>query len=108
MAKFYTFEVPQESRETNFNKMVADSNSMETPPALFAAISEHFGGLDIDVAARGGNGKTNNTCRDGLTERWEVCYSDIGLSMGRVWCNPPYSNPYPWVAKAYDEVKGLC
>ncbi len=95
MANFYTFEVPEESSDTDFNKMVADSNSMETPPALFEAISDHFGGFDIDVAASGENFKVNFFPCEGLNTHW----------YNKVWCNPPYSNPYPWVAKAHDEVK---
>lgn len=35
--------------------------------------------------------------RDGLKERW----------VGRVWCNPPYSDPLPWVEKMASHDNGI-
>lgn len=45
-----TLEVPIEAKTVDFNKIIADSDSMETPPALFSAISEKYGGFNLDVA----------------------------------------------------------
>lgn len=127
MAKFTTFEVPQESKKTDFDKVIADKNSFETPPALFRAISDYFGGFNLDAAATSENTKVpelehpicgreihplNRRCDDGLSESWlsdtwmpeEQLYHFERIK-SRVWCNPPYENgsPYRWAHKAFRE-----
>ena len=71
-----------------------------TPPEFFDGINSRFGPFDIDVAASFENrkclkyfDKEINALQDGLA--WE----------GRVWCNPPYNNIGPWVAKAIQQVR---
>ena len=71
-----------------------------TPNDFFDGISSRFGPFDIDVAASYENRKCVkyyckqiNALQDGLA--WE----------GRVWCNPPYNNIGPWVAKAIEQVR---
>jgi phage N-6-adenine-methyltransferase len=52
--------------------------------------------FDLDVAASEGNHKAPlfyDLTVDGLARPW----------MGRVWCNPPYSNLRAWVEKAHEE-----
>jgi len=75
-----------------------------TPPEVFRYCQSRFGHYDLDVAAS----SENTLCplfyssefrqNDALNEdnRWE----------GRVWCNPPYNNIKPWVAKALREMEG--
>ena len=71
-----------------------------TPNDFFNGISSRFGPFDIDVAASHENRKCVkyyckqvNALQDGLA--WE----------GRVWCNPPYNNIGPWIAKAIEQVR---
>lgn len=52
---------------------------------------------DLDVAAESGSfwGASFYSKReDGLKQPWH----------GNVWCNPPYSDIEPWVAKAWEEI----
>lgn len=70
-----------------------DVDDRGTDPALFAELHRRFH-FTLDVAASEGNAKTKRFFtrdNDGLAQSW---------SGERVWCNPPYSNIAPWVAKA--------
>lgn len=67
-----------------------------TPLWLFDAIDLEFG-FTLDAAASSDNHKVEryfDKDRDGLAQPWEDEY---------VWCNPPYSDPEPWVEKAVSE-----
>jgi phage N-6-adenine-methyltransferase len=68
-----------------------------TVPSQFAVWDRRFGGFTVDVAAAPHNAK----CAKFYTRE------DDGLSLSwggeLVWCNPPYSDIAPWVAKAWDE-----
>jgi len=69
---------------------IVSKDDWYTPPSLFEAMEVTF---DIDVCAPPGGvpwipAKTYFTENDdGLTQPW----------VGFVWCNPPYSNPSPWL-----------
>lgn len=76
-------------------------DNRETPPEVFAALHARFE-FTIDAAASAKNCKLpryHDRARDGLAQSW---------SGERVWCNPPYSNIGPWVAKALHEVAAGC
>jgi len=79
---------------------VTDSvDDRETDPVLFVELERRFGPFSIDVAAAGHNAKCErfyDLATDGLRQSWK------GES---VWCNPPYSNIEPWVAKAWAETE---
>jgi len=69
------------------------SDEWATPPEIVAAEVARGGPFDLDVCARPETTKapafyTKND--DGLVMPWR----------GRVWCNPPYSDPGPWVRRA--------
>lgn len=67
-----------------------------TDPQWFEAISQRFGGFTLDVAAASHNTKCERYYTredDGLSKPW----------VGRIWCNPPYSDCGAWVKKAWDE-----
>ncbi len=54
--------------------------------------------FDLDVAACEESHKAEayfTVAMDGLSRPW----------FGRVWCNPPFSNIAPWVAKAWREME---
>ncbi len=63
-----------------------------TPPNIFEALGITF---DLDPCAPPGGvswipaERHYSEMDDGLTQPWE----------GRVWLNPPYSNPQPWVKR---------
>lgn len=75
-------------------------NDFYTPPSLFEALALEF---DLDVCAPPGGvpwipAKRFYTWQeDGLTQPWE----------GRVWMNPPYSKPAPWVERWLAHGHGL-
>jgi phage N-6-adenine-methyltransferase len=67
-----------------------------TAPEVFDPLHDRFR-FTIDVAASSANAKLPRyftEAEDGLAQSWQG---------ERVWCNPPYSNIRPWVAKARRE-----
>lgn len=89
-------------QQTAANGPDDDVDDRRTPPDLLAECAELAGvdRFDLDVAANDENTKASawydlrdDGLNDGLTGPW----------WGRVWCNPPYSNVRPWVAKAHAE-----
>lgn len=70
-----------------------------TPPTLFQALNAEFGPFVLDAAALPGNAlcaRRWTPADDGLAQRW---------GPGPTWCNPPYSQPGPWCAKAVTEAR---
>jgi len=68
-----------------------------TTPEVFGPLNERFS-FTVDVCASERNTKVPqhwfSAIEDGLAQSW---------AGERVWCNPPYSNIGPWIAKAWDE-----
>jgi phage N-6-adenine-methyltransferase len=70
-----------------------------THPFDFAAFDRRLGPFTLDVAAAAHNTKCPRYFtreQDGLAQTW---------AGDRVWCNPPYSDIRPWVAKAWREYR---
>ena len=79
------------------------SDYWSTPDPVFAWCEEKFGPFELDVCATVTNAKcpvffTEN--EDGLKMTWSTYQT--------AFCNPPYSNPSPWVEKASEEAKRGC
>jgi hypothetical protein len=76
------------------------SDDYWTPPWLFDQLDLRF---DIDVAAPPGGipwvpaERSFSMADDGLSQPWT----------GRVWMNPPYSNPTPWVDRFLEHGNGV-
>lgn len=76
-----------------------DVDDRGTPPEFIAELEARFGQFTLDVAAAPHNAKAHRYYTredDGLSQPW----------VGRVWCNPPYSDCGAWVRKAWDEWNG--
>lgn len=78
-------------------KEIRQSDLYETPPEVFEWCEAVFGPFDFDVCAEVTTAKCKTyfspTMGDALTYLWH--------SWGkRAWCNPPYSDPGPWLKKA--------
>jgi hypothetical protein len=77
------------------------SDDYYTPPFVFESLGLEF---DMDVCAPAGGvpwlpaKRSLSIIEDGLVTPWE----------GRVWCNPPYSYPNPWINKFIDHGNGIC
>jgi phage N-6-adenine-methyltransferase len=69
------------------------SDRYETPPEVFAYWHRIFR-FELDVCAEAKTAK----CRGYWTEKDDAL--QLGWGQFRCWCNPPYSNPSPWVDKA--------
>jgi hypothetical protein len=71
-----------------------------TPKWIFDAMGLEF---DIDVASPPGGvpwipkKRYFTRADDGLTQTWE----------GRIWCNPPFSKPGPWVDRMLEHGNGV-
>lgn len=82
------------------------NDSWRTPPEVFNTLNAEFGFV-ADMACD----EDNKLCDIGFTEEnnslsfswaervWEMCTQG---NPRYVWCNPPYSNPMPWVRKALE------
>jgi DNA N-6-adenine-methyltransferase (Dam) len=76
------------------------SNDYYTPKWIFEAMDLEF---DLDVAAPAGGipwipaKMYYSQMWDGLSQDW----------VGRVWMNPPFSNPRPWVEKFKQHANGV-
>ena len=77
------------------------NDSWRTPPEIFNHYNKRFD-FALDVAASDDNHLCRNYItkeQDALTTSWNEAASDY--IFGRyVWCNPPYSNPLPFVSRA--------
>lgn len=92
-----------ERLEMDFGHDLIDNGTSDdyyTPPFIFDALNIEF---DMDVAAPP-NGvpwipakRSLTIIDDGLSTPWQ----------GRVWCNPPYSNPRPWAEKLIKHNNGI-
>lgn len=72
------------------------SDEWQTPSWLFEELNAEFG-FTIDLAANASNTKCEKYTTDYLSEALD---SDV---VG--WLNPPYSNPRPFIEKAYNDAK---
>jgi phage N-6-adenine-methyltransferase len=73
------------------------SDDWSTPPEIVQELAKEFGEFTLDPCCRPETAKATQyytKADDGLSQRWH----------GRVWLNPPYSNPGPWLKKAIDSV----
>lgn len=76
-------------------------DSWSTPGWLFDWLNHQFE-FNLDAAASAENAK----CKDFYSETDNALLKAWGGIYARtVWCNPPYSNPSPWVEKAIAEVQ---
>jgi phage N-6-adenine-methyltransferase len=72
-----------------------DSDSYGTPQFVFDWANSTWGPFDLDVCATQQNAKVERFYTkedDGLRAEWGV----------NNWCNPPYSDPSPWISKAVE------
>lgn len=82
------------------NTPESEKNEWRTPPEVFAWASSLIGGIDYDTACT-----LENRLADRIVGRYslqDICKADalaVGW-FGRCWCNPPYDNIEPWIAKA--------
>lgn len=78
--------------------MPTRNQERQTPQYVFDYLNDSFGPFDLDPASSHENAKCYahfTPEEDGLARLW----------LGGVFCNPPWNNIYPWVAKAIEEVK---
>lgn len=77
-------------------------DTWQTPKEIFHALDAEFD-FGLDAAASHSNALCScyfTESDDSLSKDWEK--STCPLSRKWVWCNPPYSNPLPWVMKAIE------
>lgn len=92
MDQLRLFAMPQEG---------TTSDDYWTPPEVFDAMGLTF---DLDVCAPPGGipwipaAHYYTQADDGLAQPWH----------GRVWMNPPYSDPTPWMRKWLAHGNGVC
>lgn len=76
--------------------MPSKRQDWRTPRKLFDALNQEFH-FTLDAAAS----PHNALCPSYFTEEVDALKQDWGLE--RVFCNPPYKNPAPWIKKAHDQ-----
>lgn len=75
-------------------------NHCSTPDDLFRWADRRWGPFDLDVAAEAWNAKCAryyDAAQDGLRLAWRT---EPEGDHTRVWCNPPWSDVEPWIARA--------
>ena len=90
------FKAKNHPQQTRYKGSRPDVDDRALPTNDFAKINERFG-FTIDVASSNENTKCDRhwTVKDnGLLQSW---------AGERVYCNPPYSNIFPWVEKTWQE-----
>ena len=86
--------------QSRSRKSYTPADDYYTPAFIFEALGLSF---DLDVCAPKGGipwlpaSDHFHLEINGLTQEWK----------GLVWCNPPYSDPKPWIAKWLDHGNGL-
>ncbi len=92
---------PQQFHGSAIARGAADEvDDRGTDPKYFYPWNERFGPFTLDVAASAENTKVARFFTrddDGLVQSW---------AGERVWCNPPYSDIFRWVEKAWFEHLG--
>lgn len=79
------------------------SDEWQTPQWLYNELNEEFRFL-IDLCATHKNSKAFWHYKDYLNNK--ICKTnDVPARAWSVFMNPPYSNPYPFVKKAFDDAK---
>ena len=87
----------------NFGPDLIDNGTSDdyyTPPFIFEALATQF---DMDVCAPATGvpwipaKQSLSILEDGLTTEW----------IGKIWCNPPYSNVTPWAKKLLNHDNGI-
>lgn len=74
-----------------------------TPIDFYSWANQEYGPFDLDVCAS----KENHKCSFYFTIQDNAL--ECQWNAERVWCNPPYSDPLPWVRKAIKETnEGRC
>jgi hypothetical protein len=95
-----TTAVPAQTTLFRVERPAEDSDDYWTPPWVFAQLDLSF---DLDVAAPPGGiawvpaERYFTEADNGLIQPWT----------GRVWMNPPYSNPTPWVDRFIAHENGV-
>jgi phage N-6-adenine-methyltransferase len=91
------FKAQNHAQQTAKRGASDDVDDRGTDPEFFRKVNERFGGFTLDAAAAAHNAKCARYFTrkdDGLAQSW---------AGERVWCNPPYSDLYAWVEKAWQE-----
>src|SRR5690606_32435745 len=77
------------------------SNEWQTPQWLFDELSAEFN-FDIDLCATEGNSKCDWFYDDYLRD---ACREQMKTVFECAFMNPPYSNPKPFIEKAWEDSK---
>lgn len=97
--------------------MLKASDEWQTPSWLFDELNEEFN-FDIDLTANAGNSKCILYCDDYLKDNIQSVYNNMTnypnlqqyikdnlLRNNSCFMNPPYSNPKPFIEKAWEDSK---
>lgn len=76
--------------------MTKRSDEWQTPAWLFEELNKEFN-FDIDLCATAENSKCDSYCENYLIQNIKGCRS--------AFMNPPYSNPKPFIEKAWEDSK---
>jgi hypothetical protein len=84
-----------------------ENDERETPDDVYTPLFEEFC-FSLDAASSHVNHKTERYCTQqgtffGGTRLHTECGLRASWADEMVWCNPPFSNVEPWIAKAWDE-----
>ncbi len=78
------------------------SDEWETPDWLFDELDREFN-FDIDLCATANNKKVGGYCVNYLVTDIAYIITDKRYKIGSAFMNPPYSNPKPFIEKAWED-----
>lgn len=90
---------------TMSDKKSTPGDYWRTPPQVIDWVQKEFGSISLDACAKDKTVAVHKVFISEEMDALKVDWWQIVTKGSLIWCNPPYSNPLPWVKKCIEESK---